>query len=93
MCDPILRLIGVWDYSLIYVLCFRIIAGVTATGVDMHVSPHRFAYHVTQHRRAIVIRREFASFQLKAGSIWPIDSPPGAGHGPMARFVFVLRMS
>jgi hypothetical protein len=40
MCDPIFRLVGVRGHSLMYVLRFQIIAGVAATVVDMHVSPH-----------------------------------------------------
>jgi len=78
MCDPIFRPIGVWDHSLVDMLCFRIIAGLAATVVDMHVSPHRCAYQVTQHRSTVVICQEFASLQLEAGPIWPIDSPPCA---------------
>jgi hypothetical protein len=55
MRDPVFRLVGVWDHSLVYMLRLGIIAGVATTVVDMDVSPHRCAYQIAQHRGAVVI--------------------------------------
>ena len=54
MGNPIFRVIRVRGHSLVDVLCLRIIARISATVVDMHVSLHRSAYEVAQQRVAIV---------------------------------------
>jgi hypothetical protein len=78
MRDPILRLVGVWNHSLADMLCFGIIAGITAAIVDVHMSPHQLAHQIAKHRGTIVVRREFSPFQLKASPIWTIGSPSSA---------------
>ncbi len=61
MRDPVFGLIGVWRYSLVDVLCFRIMGIGTAASVNMDMSSHRLAHHIAQHGATLVVRGEFAS--------------------------------
>jgi hypothetical protein len=78
MRNPILRLVRIRNHFLVNMLCFWIIARISAAIVNVHMSPHGFAHQIAQHRGAIVVRREFSPFQLNASTIWPIDGPPRA---------------
>jgi hypothetical protein len=78
MRNPILGLVGVRNHALVDMLCLGIIAGITAAIVYVHMSPHRVAHQIAQHRGTIVVRRKLSPFQLKASPIWTIDGPPCA---------------
>jgi len=55
MCDPVFRLVGVWNHPLVDVFSFGIIAWVTTAVVNMHVPPHGRAHQIAEHRGSVVI--------------------------------------
>jgi hypothetical protein len=92
MCDPVFRLIGVWNDYLVDMKDFRIMR-ITTTVIDVHMPPHRRAHQVAQHGSTIIVRREFTSTQLDASPIRAIDGPSCTRHRPMAGLMLLLGMS
>jgi hypothetical protein len=56
VCDPVLELVGVWDSFLVNMQDFGIVMVITTTVVNMHVSPHRRAYKIAQHRGTVIFQ-------------------------------------
>ena len=92
MRDPVFLFVWVWRYSLGDMLSFGVMGIGTTAKVNMDMSSHRHAHHIAQHRATVVVRGEFASFQLDASIVRTLDSPPGLRHRSVARLVFLLRM-
>ena len=61
MRDPVFSFIRVWSYSLGDVLGFGIMGVGAAANVNMDMSSHRLAHHITQHWTTLVVRGELTS--------------------------------
>jgi len=94
--DGILRFVRLRNYPIVDMLYFSRVTRpfpISATVVNMDVSPHRRTNEIAHHGCSLVVGGEFVATQFKTRIIRTIDGPAGLGHGTMAGFVFLLGMT